>query len=95
MYEFVLKNRFSGVYDIYRNNERIRDENDFCVRIDEKKKQVAFYNAYTAHMLVNVVEIIPELLEILKMIDEGPWKLKEGYDYQINKVLREELNKYN
>ena len=50
MYEFILKKNCKNVYNIYKDNKRIRDENDFCVKIDEENKSVAFFNA-CLHML--------------------------------------------
>lgn len=97
MYEFILREHHYNVYDIYKDNERIRDENDFCVKIDEDNKRVAFFNAWTAHKLVNVNDIIYQLLELLslmEMSDEGAsnWEVIKGYDdYLINKVLRKKL----
>ena len=97
MYEFRLRPNRYNVYDIYKDNERIRDENDFCVKIDEENKSVAFFNAWTAHKLVNVNDIIIQLLELLNLIEtsnEGAsnWEVIRGYDdYLINKVLRKKL----
>lgn len=97
MYEFILRKHHKDVYDIYKDNERIRDENDFCIKIDEDNKRVAFFNAWTAHKLVDVNEIIYQLLELLSLIetnDEGAsnWEIIRGYDdYLINKVLRKKL----
>ena len=97
MYEFILRKHYKDVYDIYKDGSRIRDENDFCVKIDEENKRVAFYNAWTAHKLVNVNDIIYQLLELLNLIEtsnEGAnnWEVIRGYDdYLINKVIRKKL----
>lgn len=97
MYEFILREHHYNVYDIYKDNKKIRDENDFCLKIDEENKRVAFFNAWTAHKLVDVNEIIYQLLELLDLIetsDEGAssWEVIKGYDdYLINKVLRKKL----
>ena len=93
MYEFILRKHCTGVYDVYKGGVRVRDENDFCVRIEEENRRVAFFNAYTGHKLVNVREIIGELIAILMMIDSRPWTVIEGYEYLINIALREELEK--
>jgi hypothetical protein len=95
----MLRRNYKNVYDIYKDGERIRDENDFCIKIDEENKSVAFFNAWTAHKLVNVDEIICELLELLKLIDtsdEGAssWEVIRGYnDYVINIALKKRLEK--
>ena len=99
MYEFILRKNHKDVYDIYKDNKRIRDENDFCVKIDEENKRVVFYNAWTAHKLVNVNDIIYQLLELLNLMgtsDEGAsnWEIIKGYDdYVINIALRKKLEK--
>lgn len=99
MYKFMLRRNYKNVYDIYKDKKRIRDENDFCVKIDEENKTVAFFNAWTAHKLVNVDEIICELLELLNLIttsDEGAsdWEVIRGYnDYVINIALKNKLEK--
>lgn len=99
MYEFILRKHHKDVYDIYKDNERIRDENDFCVKIDEDNKRVAFFNGWTAHKLVNVNDIIYQLLELLSLMgtsDEGAsnWEVIKGYDeYVINIALRKKLEK--
>jgi hypothetical protein len=99
MYEFILREHHHNVYDIYKDNERIRDENDFCVKIDEENKRVVFFNAWTAHKLVNVNDIIYQLLELLNLMgtsDEGAsnWEIIKGYDdYVINIALRKKLEK--
>ena len=103
MYEFILRKHHKDVYDIYKDGSRIRDENDFCVKIDEGNKRVAFFNAWTAHKLVNVNDIIYQLLELLSLIktndegsDEGAsnWEVIRGYDdYVINIALRKKLEK--
>jgi hypothetical protein len=95
----MLRRNYKNVYDIYKDGERIRDENDFCIKIDEENKGVAFFNAWTAHKLVNVDEIICELLELLKLIDtsdEGAsnWEVIRGYnEYVINIALKKRLEK--
>jgi hypothetical protein len=104
MYEFILRKDHKNVYNIYKDNKRIRDENDFCVKIDEENKRVVFFNAWTAHKLVNVNDIIHQLLELLSLIktnDEGSdegvsnWEVIKGYDeYVINIALRKKLEKY-
>ena len=100
MYEFILRKHNKDVYDIYKDGSRIRDENDFCVKIDEENKRVAFFNAWTAHKLVNVNDIIYQLLELLSLIkasDEGAsnWEVIKGYDdYVINIALRKKLEKF-
>ena len=72
MYEFILRKHHNNVYDIYKDNERIRDENDFCVKIDEENKRVAFFNAWTAHKLVNVNDIIySDTLTIVPTVTKG------------------------
>lgn len=101
MYEFILRKNYKNVYNIYKDNKRVRDENDFCVKIDEENKSVAFFNAWTAHKFVNVDDIIYQLLELLSLIktndegsDEGAsnWEVIRGYDdYLINKILRKKL----
>ena len=99
MYEFILREHHHNVYDIYKDNEKIRDENDFCIKIDEENKRVAFFNAWTAHRLVNVDDIIIQLLELLNLMqtsDEGAsnWEVIRGYDdYVINIALRKKLEK--
>jgi hypothetical protein len=99
MYEFILREHHHNVYDIYKDNKRIRDENDFCVKIDEENKRVVFFNAWTAHKLVNVNDIIYQLLELLNLMgtsDEGAsnWEIIKGYDdYVINIALRKKLEK--
>lgn len=101
MYEFILRKDHKNAYNIYKDNKRIRDENDFCLKIDEENKSVAFFNAWTAHKFVDVDEIVNQLLELLSLIetnDEGVsnWKLIKGYDhYVINIVLRKRLEKNN
>ena len=100
MYEFILRKNYKDVYDIYKDGSRIRDENDFCVKIDEENKSVAFFNAWTAHKLVNVDDIVYQLLELLNLIetsDEGAsnWEVIRGYDdYVINIALRKKLEKF-
>ena len=97
MYEFILRKNHKDVYDIYKDNKKIRDENDFCVKIDEENKRVVFFNAWTAHKLVNVNDIIYQLLELLSLMgtsDEGSsnWEIIKGYDdYVINIALRKKL----
>lgn len=97
MYEFILRQHHHNVYDIYKDNERVRDENDFCIKIDEENKRVVFFNAWTAHKLVNVDDIIIQLLELLSLIktsDEGAsnWEVIRGYDdYVINIALHKKL----
>ena len=99
MYKFMLRRNYKNVYDIYKDNKRIRDENDFCIKIDEENKSVAFFNAWTAHKLVNVDDIIDQLLELLNLIDtsdEGAsgWEIIRGYnDYVINIALKKRLEK--
>jgi hypothetical protein len=99
MYEFILRKDHKNVYNIYKDNKRIRDENDFCVKIDEENKRVVFFNAWTAHKLVNVNDIIYQLLELLNLMgtsDEGAsnWEIIKGYDdYVINIALRKKLEK--
>lgn len=99
MYEFILRKNYKDIYNIYKDNKRIRDENDFCVKIDEENKRVVFYNAWTAHKLVNVNDIIIQLLELLNLMkasDEGAsnWEVIRGYDdYVINIALRKKLEK--
>lgn len=99
MYKFMLRRNYKNVYDIYKDGERIRDENDFCIKIDEENKSVAFFNAWTAHKLVNVDDIIDQLLELLNLIDtsdEGArkWDIIRGYnDYVINIALKNKLEK--
>jgi hypothetical protein len=99
MYKFMLRRNYKNVYDIYKDGERIRDENDFCIKIDEENKGVAFFNAWTAHKLVNVDEIICELLELLKLIDTSDkgasnWEVIRGYnEYVINIALKKKLEK--
>ena len=102
MYEFILRKDHKNIYNIYKNNKRIRDENDFCVKIDEENKRVVFFNAWTAHKFVDVDDIIYQLLEILNLIgtndegsDEGAsnWEVIRGYDdYVINVELKKKLN---
>jgi hypothetical protein len=95
----MLRRNYKNVYDIYKDGERIRDENDFCIKIDEENKGVAFFNAWTAHKLVNVDEIICELLELLKLIDTSDkgasnWEVIRGYnEYVINIALKKKLEK--
>jgi hypothetical protein len=101
MYKFVL--RKNDIYDIYKGNKRIHDEDDFCVKIDEENKRVVFFNAWTAHKIVNIDDVINQLLELLNLIktnDEGNdeetnnWKIISGYDdYIINIALRKKLEK--
>lgn len=99
MYEFILKKNYNNVYDIYKDGKRIRDENDFCVKIDEEIKKVVFFNAWTAHRLVNVDDIVYQLIDLLKLIetsDEGAsnWEVIRGYnDYVINIALKNKLEK--
>ena len=99
MYKFMLRRNYKNVYDIYKDGKRIRDENDFCIKIDEENKSVAFFNAWTAHKLVNVDDIIDQLLELLNLIDtsdEGArnWNIIRGYnDYVINIALKKKLEK--
>ena len=93
MYEFILRKHYSKAYDVYKDGVRVRDENDFCVIIEEENRHVVFFNAYTAHNLVNVKEIVGELIAILMMIDSRPWTVIKGYEYLINIALREELEK--
>ena len=99
MYEFILRKDHKNVYNIYKDNKRIRDENDFCVKIDEENKRVVFFNAWTAHKLVNVNDIIYQLLELLNLMktnNEGAsnWEVIKGYDeYVINIALRKKLEK--
>ena len=100
-YEFILRKNYRNIYDIYKDGNRIRDENDFCVKIDEETKRVAFFNAWTAHRLVNVDDIVAQLLELLKLMegsvsDEGArnWDIIRGYnDYVINIALCKKLEK--
>jgi hypothetical protein len=101
MYKFVL--RKNDIYDIYKGNKRIHDEDDFCVKIDEENKRVVFFNAWAAHKIVNIDDVINQLLELLNLIktnDEGSdeetnnWKIISGYDdYIINIALRKKLEK--
>ena len=92
MYKFIMRSERLDIYDIYLNDKRIRDENDFCLKIDETTKEVVFYNAYTAHKLTDTNKIIDELIELLKMISSEVWQVKEGYDlYLINRMLRDKL----
>lgn len=99
MYEFILREHHHNVYDIYKDNKKIRDENDFCIKIDEENKRVVFFNAWTAHKLVNVNDIIYQLLELLNLMgtsNEGAsnWEVIKGYDdYVINIALRKKLEK--
>jgi hypothetical protein len=96
MYEFILRENRSDIYDIYMDGKRIRDENDFCVKIDEENKRVLFYNAYTAHSLVETDEILAQLIDILKLItanDLNGWEVTQGYNYVINTILELELAK--
>ena len=98
MYEFILRKDHKNAYNIYKDNKRVRDENDFCVKIDEENKRVAFFNAWTAHKLVNVDDIIYQLLDLLDLIetsDEGAsnWEVIRGYEYVINIALKKKLEK--
>lgn len=95
MYELRLRENRYNVYDIYKDNERIRDQNDLCICINEECHDVVFYNAYTAHELLDVDIILDELIEILMMLDDtNKWRTRDSYDfYQINKDLKERLNK--
>ena len=100
MYEFILRKGCNNVYNIYKDKKRIRDENDFCLKIDEENKRVAFFNAWTAHKFVNVDDIICELLELLNLIttsNEGTsnWEVFRGYEYVINIALKKKLEKLN
>ena len=97
MYEFRLRPNRYDVYDIYKNNERIRDQNDLCIKIDEEEHHIIFYNAYTAHTLLNVDVVVDELIEIIMMLDDTKkWHTRDSYDfYQINKALKEKLNNLN
>lgn len=94
MYEFRLRSNRYNVYDIYKDNERIRDQNDLCICINEEDHDVVFYNAYTAHTLVNVDVILDEIVEILMMLDDTKkWHTRDSYNlYQINKALKNKLN---
>lgn len=94
MYEFRLRQNRYNVYDIYKDNERIRDENDLCIYINEECHEVVFYNGYTAHTLVNVDVMLNEIVEILMMLDDTKkWRVRDSYDfYQINKMLKNKLN---
>ena len=92
MYKFILKEPYDDIYDIYKDNERIRDENNFCVKIDERNKSVAFFNAWNAHKIANVNDIIEQLLELLNLMETSNWKVIKGYDdYVINIALRKKL----
>ena len=94
MYEFQLRPNRYNVYDIYKDNERIRDQNDLCICINEEDHDVVFYNGYTAHTLVNIDVILDEIVEILMMLDDTKkWRVRDSYDfYQINKMLKNKLN---
>ena len=96
MYEFILRENRRDIYDIYMDGKRIRDENDFCVKIDEENKRVLFYNAYTGHSLVETDIILAQLIDILKLItanDLNGWEVTKGYNYVLNTVLELELAK--
>ena len=97
MYELRVRDRNSikyDIYDIYMNNKRIRDENDLCIRIREDRADVVFFNAYTAHNLLDIDTILNELIEILMIINnKEKWRVCFGYDYPINKELDIILNK--
>ena len=94
MYELRLRENRYNVYDIYKDNERIRDQNDLCICINEEENNIAFYNGYTAHNLLDVDIILDELIEILTMInDTKKWRVNSGYMfYQINKDLDAKVN---
>ena len=88
MYQFILRKNHSDIYDIYKDNERIWDENDFCIKIDEKNKRVAFFN--------DIIYQLLELLNLMETSDEGAsnWEIIRGYnDYVINIALRKKLEK--
>lgn len=94
MYEFRLRPNSRDVYDIYIDNKRIRDENDLCIRIREARADVVFFNAYTAHDLLNTKDIIYELIDILMILNnKEKWRVCSGYNYPINKELDIILNK--
>ena len=96
MYEFILRKNSKDIYNIYMDGKRIRDENDFCVKIDEENKRVLFYNAYTGHSLVETDVILAQLIDILKLItanDLNGWEVTQGYGYVINTILELELAK--
>ena len=93
MYQFILRENHSDIYDIYKDNIKIRDEYDVTVRIDESRKRVAFFNAYKAHNLLDMNIILDELCALLLIIDnENKWQILNGYDYLINKELEMKLN---
>ena len=94
MYELQLRGNRFNVYDIYKDNEKIRDENDLCICINEEKCHIAFYNAYTAHKLLDIDIILDEIVEVLMMINNTKkWYVDSRYDfYQINKALEIKLN---
>ena len=96
MYEFILRKNRIDVYDIYMDGKRIRDENDFCIKIDEDNKRVAFYNAQTGHSLVETDIILAQLIDILNLITADNlkgWKVPKGYNYVLNNILELELAK--
>jgi hypothetical protein len=94
LYELQLRKNRYDVYDIYKDNERVRDGKDLCVCINEERHSVAFYNAYTAHNLLDVDTMLDEIVGILMMIDDTKkWCVDSKYDfYQINKELEIKLN---
>ena len=93
MYEFKLRPYSRDTYDIYVDGKRIRDENDLCIRIREARADVVFFNAYTAHNLLNTKDIIYELIDILMIMNnKEKWHVCLEYDYPINKELDIILN---
>ena len=93
MYQLILRKNYSDIYDIYKDNNKIRDEYDITLKIDEKNKKVAFFNAYKAHNLLDVDIILNELIDLLLIIDNtNKWQILDGYDYFINRELETKLN---
>lgn len=94
MYELRLRGNRFNIYDIYKDDEKIRDQNDLCICINEERHSVAFYNAYTAHNLLDVNTMLDEIVGILMMMDDTKkWCIDSKYDfYQINKDLNNKLN---